>query len=410
MAFSFRLALLLSAIAFTPIAFAQNDRDFSGRWILRPELCEIQSLPEPPDASLKIDQQSFTIHVFRILAGSPPEEIRTYYTDGKESRKRSGSNSLSSVTKWEGSALLINTNVSSPGSSYSVSDRWKLSANGKQLTVRRQVSRQGSASESTLVYAREGGTPPDFLTRGDPRPSSSAPAAPASREHPTAAVGAGAPPEAAALRPEAASTPPSVAVAQTTFVVPQGTKIPLRLINSVNTKHSAPGDKVYLQTAYPVLSHGKVVIPPGSYVTGSLDEVKRAGRVKGKSEMFIRFDSLTLPNGTTRDFRSRMSGMDGNGTGNLDRSEGKVQGESGKGSDTKTVAGATAAGTSIGVLAGSAAGHLGMGAGIGAAAGALGGLAAVLASRGPDAILERGSTVEMVLDRDLVFQPAEIAR
>ena len=71
MAFSFRLALLLSAIAFTPIAFAQNDRDFSGRWILRPELCEIQSLPEPPDASLKIDQQSFTIHVFRILGGKP---------------------------------------------------------------------------------------------------------------------------------------------------------------------------------------------------------------------------------------------------------------------------------------------------------------------------------------------------
>ncbi len=59
-------------------------------------------------------------------------------------------------------------------------------------------------------------------------------------------------------------------------------------------------------------------------------------------------------------------------------------------------------------IAGSAAGRLGMGAGIGAAAGALGGLASVLSTRGPDATLERGSTVEMILDRQLTFTPDEL--
>jgi type IV secretion system protein VirB10 len=50
-----------------------------------------------------------------------------------------------------------------------------------------------------------------------------------------------------------------------------------------------------------------------------------------------------------------------------------------------------------------------MGAGIGAAAGALGGLAGVLMTRGPDAVLDKGSTVEMVLDRDLTFTHEELA-
>ena len=205
--------------------------------------------------------------------------------------------------------------------------------------------------------------------------------------------------------PVATATP---APLQADFVVAQGTKLPLRLINSVDTKHSSAGDRVYLETVYPILSHGRVVIPPGSYVMGSLTQVQQAGRVKGKSSFFLRFDSITLPNGTTRDFRARMSGMDGDGHGSLDRKEGTVIGDSGKGADARTIGTTTAIGTGVGAAIGSAAGHLGAGLGIGAAAGALGGLAAVLGTRGPDAILPRGTTVEMVLDRDLTFTRGEI--
>ena len=67
-----------------------------------------------------------------------------------------------------------------------------------------------------------------------------------------------------------------------------------------------------------------------------------------------------------------------------------------------------AAGASIGVLAGSAAKSIGMGAGIGAAAGVATGLAMVLLTRGPDAVLAKGSTIEMVLDRSISFSAEEI--
>jgi type IV secretion system protein VirB10 len=49
-----------------------------------------------------------------------------------------------------------------------------------------------------------------------------------------------------------------------------------------------------------------------------------------------------------------------------------------------------------------------MGVGIGAAAGAAAGLIGVLASRGPDAVLAKGSTLEMVLDRPLHFDESEL--
>ncbi len=192
------------------------------------------------------------------------------------------------------------------------------------------------------------------------------------------------------------------------FTVQPGTKILLSMINSVSTKHAAEGDRVYLETAYPILVDGKIVIPPGSYVAGTITESKRPGRVKGRGELYVRFDSLTLPNGVTREFRSRMGSLDGRASEELDRSEGKIKSEGNKGGDARTVGETTAAGASVGAIAGSVAGHGGMGAGLGAAAGATAGLLGVLLSRGPDAMLAKGTTLEMVLDRPLNYEESEL--
>ncbi len=192
------------------------------------------------------------------------------------------------------------------------------------------------------------------------------------------------------------------------FVIATGTRIPLSLINSVSTKGSAEGDRVYLETVFPILTNGRIVIPPGSYVAGTITEVKRPGRVKGRGEMYLRFDSLTLPNGVTRDFRARVGSLDGQAGDELDRREGKIKSEGNKGGDARNIGEATAAGTSVGVIAGSAAGRPGMGAGLGAAAGATAGLLGVLLTRGPDVVLTRGTTLEMVLDRPLSFDASEI--
>ncbi len=190
--------------------------------------------------------------------------------------------------------------------------------------------------------------------------------------------------------------------------VTPGTKIPLSMINSISTKHAAEGDRVYLETVFPIMVNGRMVIPPGSYVAGTVTQVKRAGRVKGKAELYIRFDSLTLPNRTTRDFRARIGALDGRATEELDKSEGKIKSEGNKGGDAQRVGELTAAGASVGAISGSVAGRAGMGVGIGAAAGAAAGLATVLLTRGPEAVLAKGTTLEMVLDRPLTFEEKEL--
>jgi type IV secretion system protein VirB10 len=103
-----------------------------------------------------------------------------------------------------------------------------------------------------------------------------------------------------------------------------------------------------------------------------------------------------------------MDGMDASSTGELDRAEGKVRSEGNKAGDLKTVAETTGAGASVGAIAGSAMGHGMAGLGAGAAAGLAGGLIYVLASRGPDAVIAKGSTVEMVLDRSIAFNAIDI--
>jgi hypothetical protein len=213
---------------------------------------------------------------------------------------------------------------------------------------------------------------------------------------------------AAAFAEDAAPTPKPEEAKPGAFTVEPGTKVPLSLLNSVSTKHSAEGDRIYLETIFPILVHGRIVIPPGSYVAGTVTQVKKPGRVKGRGEIYVRFDSITLPNGVTRDFRARMSAMDGRASEEFDKSEGKVRSEGNKGGDARTVGEAAGAGASIGVLAGSASGHYGMGAGIGAAAGATAGLIGVLVSRGPDAVLAKGSSLEMVLDRPLLYEEGEL--
>ena len=206
----------------------------------------------------------------------------------------------------------------------------------------------------------------------------------------------------------AAATEPEAGTASRNFVVKEGTHVPLSLINSVSTKSAAVGDRVYLESVFPIMVDGRIVIPPGSYVAGTVTDVRKPGRIKGRGELHVRFDSLTLPNGITRDFRARIGTLDGRATEQLDREEGKIKSEGDKAGDAQRVGQIAVTGASIGALGGISSGNSGMGTLIGGAAGTAVGLAAVLLTRGPDANLTKGTTVEMVLDRPLAYVETEL--
>jgi hypothetical protein len=215
--------------------------------------------------------------------------------------------------------------------------------------------------------------------------------------------------------PDSQNAPASPALRQRSDAPPAnsiqiapGTHILLNMINTVSTKQANVGDRMYLETAFPVLSGNRIVIPQGSWVTGTITQIKRPGRIKGHGELQVSFDSITLPNGVTRSLHSDLGAIDPRSDEKLNRERSKVTGPGNKKGDTETVAGTATTGTILGSGIGAAAGSVARGAGIGAGVGAATGLLGVLLSRGPDAMLTKGSTVEMVVDRPLSFSGADL--
>lgn len=192
------------------------------------------------------------------------------------------------------------------------------------------------------------------------------------------------------------------------IVVPRDTTIPLALKNSISSRTASVGQSIYCETIYPITVGNRIVIPAGSYVKGSVTQVVRPGHVKGRAQLGLRFDSITLANGTTRPLRATLSGFAGNGKEGFHKQESKIEGESSKGSDAATVAETTVTGAEIGTIAGAAGHSVGKGLGIGSAAGAAGGLIWVLASRGKEIVLPSGTNLELQLSAPLTFDESEI--
>jgi hypothetical protein len=72
-----------------------------------------------------------------------------------------------------------------------------------------------------------------------------------------------------------------------TYQVDRGLQIPLSLVNDVSTANSIAGDAIFLRTSFPVASEGRMVIPPGSWVTGTVTEVKRARHGQRRGELVM---------------------------------------------------------------------------------------------------------------------------
>jgi hypothetical protein len=358
-------AVAVSLLIVAGIASAQSDRDFSGSWKLdRARSTNIGAPFVDAQAAFRVEQNATTLTITTDLpngdlANGGTLATSIYPLDARSQKYQTGNLLKNSATKWEGAALLVNTIVSGP-ENFSIAERWERSKDHNTLTIERDIVRTTGETESVLIYV-------DPLAEVSYQPSSQ-PASPMPARSP-------APQQALIPRP----APPPMA---SEYVVAAGTHVLLRLTNPVNTKRTAAGDRIYLETAVPVFVNGRLIIPAGSYVSGTVTDSKRAGRVKGKSSLTLEYDSLTLRSGTSRDLHSRPDSVDSRG--NLDKSEGTITGDSNKGGDAGRVAQTTAAGTGIGAIAGGAAGHLGMGAGIGAAGGAVAGLASVLGTRGPD--------------------------
>jgi hypothetical protein len=209
-------------------------------------------------------------------------------------------------------------------------------------------------------------------------------------------------PQTSAPAPVAPAARPAAPSAGERVTVPAGTRFAVVLENGISTRGAKPGDSLYFRTSFPITQNNRIVVPVGSYLRGEIIESKRPGRIKGRGEFRMRLNTLIFPNGYTVDLNAAPRSADTGGKETMD-SEGKTTGPGGKGKDVGTVATTTATGAGIGAIAAGA-----KGAGIGAGIGGLAGLGAVLLTRGPEAELPRGSTLDVVLEHELALDGSQI--
>ena len=189
-------------------------------------------------------------------------------------------------------------------------------------------------------------------------------------------------------------------VAASAAEIPSGTHVLLKMVNSINTHTAREGDQVYMQTASPIAVDGKILVPPGTYVQGSVSHAKRSGMVAGRAELGIRLETITL-DGKVLKISPRLNSVDSGETGQrVEEKENMVKQGSDYGRDARQVAILAGSGASIGGIAD----RSWRGAGIGAGAGSAVGLASVLLTRGKEVELRQGSTLDVVFDRAITVE------
>jgi Bacterial conjugation TrbI-like protein len=187
------------------------------------------------------------------------------------------------------------------------------------------------------------------------------------------------------------------------LIIPAGTKVPLSLKHAISTRQSREGDAVYAETTFPVVANDRVLIPAGTYVQGRINHIQPAGRIKGRAEVLIHFTSMIYPSGYTVMLPGAVENAPGVDKTGIKDDEGTIRADGQKAQKIGEVATSGATGAVIGAAADGAKGAL-IGGGIGGAVGT----AIALLSRGNEVKMDAGTTLEMVIQREVSVDAARV--
>ena len=164
--------------------------------------------------------------------------------------------------------------------------------------------------------------------------------------------------------------------------IPAGTSLPLELTTALSSESAQVEAPVSARLRQAVTIDGYTALPAGSVLTGTVTDVERAGRVKGRAHLAFKFNQVQVRGEREELVTNPVS----------------FEGEASKGEDATKIG----AGAGIGAIIGGIAGG-GKGAAKGGAIGAAAGTGAVLATRGKDVEVASGTDITATL-----AQPATV--
>jgi hypothetical protein len=165
--------------------------------------------------------------------------------------------------------------------------------------------------------------------------------------------------------------------------IPAGTTLRLDLQSAVSSDASQVEDTVRASLRQAITVDGQAVLPTGTELVGTVTDVARSGRVKGRARVTYRFNSLRHDSERYQIATAQIS----------------HQAEATKGEDATKIGVGAGVGAAVGALLGG-----GGGAAKGAAIGGAAGTGAVLATRGKEVRLGPGANVSTRLTEPLTVR------
>jgi hypothetical protein len=167
-------------------------------------------------------------------------------------------------------------------------------------------------------------------------------------------------------------------------VLPAASVIGLQVETALSSERARIEDRVEARVTRDVMANGRVAIPAGARVLGSVTLVDKGGKMKDRARLGIRFHTVVLADGSDLALNTEPFFRDG---------------DSPAGDSAKKIGGAAIGGAILGAILGG-----GKGAVIGGTTGAAGGSAAVMAGDRNPATVAPGSIVSIRLASPVTIQ------
>ena len=184
--------------------------------------------------------------------------------------------------------------------------------------------------------------------------------------------------DVAAEAPGAGIESPAAARRVRDVTIPAGTVLPIVLDTPVGSDTSHVEQSVAAHLSRTITFHGEAVVPAGSRIHGVVTDATPSGRVKGRAHLAVRFDSLS-PRGDDERYQIRAASIGRTAPGT-------------KKKDALEIGAPAAGGAIIGALVGGK-----KGAAIGTAVGGGAGTGVVLATKGKEVHLAKGTPLSLKL-------------
>lgn len=184
-------------------------------------------------------------------------------------------------------------------------------------------------------------------------------------------------------------------LAQRTTTVDRGTRVRVRMNETLSSKTSQVGDTFTATVTEPAYStSGAVVIPVGSTITGRVNAVKKAKKGGDPGTIDVAFTRLRLPNGTSRNINGSLTDL--NTKQAKSDNESTASGDDRKNDKIIFIGGGAAGGAILGAAIGGGKGAL-----IGGLLGAGAGLLGERLTKGEDAEVKSGTEFGVILNQSV---------